>query len=200
MYPFEQKGDITNSIALSMRDWRPNLFPQYSKQNHIYNRLQNKLPFLNKVLGLWNEQEFINNLNNITEEEINPFPLYIENTNGDNILLKKYYSNVKDVFDIGLLEKSEYLIGMRLHSLIFATQMGKPFVAIGYASKIKNYLYGIDELDLFLDITNYNKIQNKIKYIKNNKKMIQQELEARTKLMEVEINNTVDEIFNKYIV
>lgn len=41
---------------------------------------------------------------------------------------------------INLLSRCEYLIGMRLHSLIFATLAGTPFGALPYDQKIETYM------------------------------------------------------------
>lgn len=46
---------------------------------------------------------------------------------------------------IGLMQRLDFAIGMRLHFLIFATLAEVPFVALPYASKVRGYL---DDLEL----------------------------------------------------
>ena len=41
---------------------------------------------------------------------------------------------------IGIIGKTEFLIGMRLHALIFAARMGVPMIGIEYDPKIKGFL------------------------------------------------------------
>ncbi len=53
---------------------------------------------------------------------------------------------------ITLLANSELLLGMRLHSLILATLLGKPIVPVSYCGKTKSYLELIGLEKLYLDI------------------------------------------------
>jgi polysaccharide pyruvyl transferase CsaB len=49
------------------------------------------------------------------------------------------------------LSNSEALIGMRLHSMILAAQLGIPFTPISYSSKVRSFLDMIGLKDLYLD-------------------------------------------------
>jgi polysaccharide pyruvyl transferase CsaB len=51
---------------------------------------------------------------------------------------------------LGLVKHFEFVIGMRLHFLIFAALRGVPFTALPYASKVEGFLqdFGIDQLPL----------------------------------------------------
>ena len=44
---------------------------------------------------------------------------------------------------ISLIADSEFVIGMRLHSIIFAAQQHTPFLALNYAQKVTNFLGGL---------------------------------------------------------
>lgn len=52
------------------------------------------------------------------------------------------------------LSQSDLLIGMRLHSLIFASLLGKPVIPISYCGKVRSYLDLIGIPELYLDIEN----------------------------------------------
>ena len=58
---------------------------------------------------------------------------------------------------IELIEGSQFILGMRLHSLIYAIRVGKPFVALMYSNKVR----GILELSNLLD---YGVEINKLSY------------------------------------
>jgi len=76
---------------------------------------------------------------------------------------------------LSLISKFSVIIGMRFHSIIFATMMNKPFIAIDYDPKLGHFVYslGIPELILNLNQLTIKMIDNKLKYISTNQKMIQ---------------------------
>ena len=52
----------------------------------------------------------------------------------------------------GLMKRSEFVVGTRLHTLIFAASMGTPIIGISYDPKIDAFLDYIGERDRLLDI------------------------------------------------
>jgi polysaccharide pyruvyl transferase WcaK-like protein len=49
--------------------------------------------------------------------------------------MRPFFERMDDQFRPATLAESRYLVGMRLHSLIFACQMGIPFVSLSYQPK-----------------------------------------------------------------
>ncbi|MGI6145591.1 MAG: polysaccharide pyruvyl transferase family protein [Peptococcia bacterium] len=70
--------------------------------------------------------------------------------NNKNTIVPDYSSNYKYV--LSLLSVSNILIGMRLHSIILATILGVPFIALSYSSKVKSFLELINLDDLYIEI------------------------------------------------
>lgn len=66
------------------------------------------------------------------------------------LVLDDRYSNAEM---IALMGACRYLIGMRLHSLIFATIAGIPFGAVAYDEKITAYMDMVGRRDHLLDMT-----------------------------------------------
>lgn len=48
---------------------------------------------------------------------------------------------------IGIIKKADMVIGMRLHSLIFATITGTPLIGLIYDTKVKNFLNIVNQLN-----------------------------------------------------
>ena len=116
------------------------------------------------------------------------------------MLLQDYFeANENVTFNIEDLKQSDYLIGMRLHSLIFATQLGIPFVAVSYASKINNYLDDIGLSNFVVGVNNYKALPQKIKQLKAQHEHISKQLLQTSRNNEIEINAIVDDVFKTYV-
>lgn len=76
---------------------------------------------------------------------------------------------------VELIKESQAVVGMRLHSLVLAILIGKPFLALSSYDKIKNMLFGIDLSDSYLNLQDLNaekfnkKFENLIKNKSSNK-------------------------------
>lgn len=112
-----------------------------------------------------------------------------------DIVSKMKYSNAKIIEEelapdemLSLISKLTILLGMRLHSIIFATIVNVPFIAIDYDPKVKNYVYSLDLPDLLVKINQLtiNNIDYKLKYINIHKKTICSKLKVKSKQFEQE--------------
>jgi len=66
----------------------------------------------------------------------------IKMKNPGHILKNKY--SVPEMF--GIIKKLDLLIGMRLHSLIYATSMGIPVIGLEYEPKVKAFLQSVNQV------------------------------------------------------
>lgn len=66
------------------------------------------------------------------------------------VLIPRYDSDYRYV--LSLLSTSDVLIGMRLHSLIFAAMLGVPFVPLSYSRKVNGFLDMLGLNELYVDI------------------------------------------------
>ncbi len=106
--------------------------------------------------------------------------------------------NPKEI--LSLISEFTLIIGMRLHSIIFATINEIPFIAIEYNSKVKDYVnsLSLNELLINLNQLTVKNIEDKLKYIDINEKMIKSRLkEKRIQFEQKASLNTY--LFNKFI-
>lgn len=101
-----------------------------------------------------------------------PFPLYFTKER-DYKLLQKYFGNsVNQEFSLEPLLNSEMLIACRYHAIIFAMQLGIPFIAIAYDDKVRRLLEDCNLSYLCLNTDESHLLKQKIDYIKSNKSSI----------------------------
>jgi polysaccharide pyruvyl transferase CsaB len=101
---------------------------------------------------------------------------------------------------LSLISKLSILIGMRLHSIIFATITGTPFIAIDYDPKVRKYVYSLELPELLININQLTvkNIDNKLKYIDVHRELIQSNLKIKKKQFEKEAFSNV-ELFYHFI-
>jgi polysaccharide pyruvyl transferase WcaK-like protein len=89
---------------------------------------------------------------------------------------------------------------MRLHSIIFATITGTPFIAIDYDPKVRKYVYSLELPELLININQLTvkNIDNKLKYIDVHRELIQSNLKIKKKQFEKEAFSNV-ELFYHFI-
>lgn len=107
------------------------------------------------------------------ESDVNGFLHLKENMDENNCKIMDYSESI--IPFLASLQSSELLIGMKLHSLIFATLLGKPFVPIAYSSKVESYIdiLGLKELSMNIEEINEpnfnSNILNNIRNVMNDK-------------------------------
>lgn len=74
--------------------------------------------------------------------------LYMRNSKGSEIM--EYNNDFNSI--LMSISSSDFLVGMRLHSLIFATMLGTPLIPIVYDEKVASYLDKINLYELSLNI------------------------------------------------
>lgn len=100
--------------------------------------------------------------------DIVPFPLRFGAKHDADILEELGYENIHPEFTISPLYECNYLIGTRFHSIIFALQIGIPFIAILYDDKVRRLLDDNNLSDLGIGALEYDQLPLKLNYLKIN--------------------------------
>ena len=94
---------------------------------------------------------------------------------------------------LSLISKLSIIIGMRLHSIIFATLVAKPFIAIDYDPKVSNYVQSLNLPELLINVNQITvkNIDNKLKYLNVHRDMIKSILKSKAQQFEQEVLSNV---------
>lgn len=104
-------------------------------------------------------------LEQLDSEQVVPFPLYFTKDR-DYVLLTKFFGEiVPQEFTLEPLIKSKMLIACRYHAIVFAMQLGRPFVAINYDDKVKRLLVESGLNNCCLELDQSNLLKKKIRYL-----------------------------------
>ena len=98
------------------------------------------------------------------------------------VILSKSY-NVMQL--MGIISKVEFVLGMRLHTLIYAVRMGVPVIGIVYDPKIKAFMDYINQ-KYYVDCSLINAIElyEIIELVYNKTSLIKEEIRLKFKIFE----------------
>ena len=137
-----------------------------------------------------------------------PFQAHTDVLFINEIIKKMSYSTLRCVEEelspdqiLFLISKVALIIGMRFHSIVFATMVSKPFIAIDYDPKVRIFVdsLGIPELLINLNQLTVKNIDNKLEYIRTNHKMIQAILYKKTEQLEKKASNN-NRLFYQFVI
>jgi polysaccharide pyruvyl transferase WcaK-like protein len=179
LYPFDVVSEVKDDVCgFNLRDW---YYWKCVLHGHYYNiirRLDRRFPWLEKIYPFekWDPNIVVEIVKRMFKE-ILPIPFYFEsNALNDLNVLSKYFKKVPSPFNINIYNNIRYLVGMRYHSIVFATQCGIPFISLSYQPKNINFCSEIGLDILSADIYKINELNRKIDYIKNNYLKIREHL------------------------
>lgn len=146
-----EQNNLKGYFLISLRPWIKNSQKLYKNIEQVIARIVEKeklLPIFIPFQTVHQNDEEL--MHNILEQSHAKYPF----------LIKKFDQNIFNI--IQLIKQSKFVIGMRLHSIIFSIIAMTPFVAISYSSKVKNLLKDLKFQDLIIDKFETDYILNKI--------------------------------------
>jgi polysaccharide pyruvyl transferase WcaK-like protein len=166
--------------------WGLNLRPWYFWQAELhggYHRFMRKLsrlaPFVESMYPLtkWQPDLFVAAMESRVEV-LRPLPFYFEaGFHNDYNLLSHYYRSVPGAMEELDFRRLRYLLGMRFHSIVFAVQMGIPFLSLSYQPKNENFCKDMGLSVLSVDIFQWRReIDAKLSLLRDNYVTIREKL------------------------
>lgn len=118
----------------------------------------------------------------------------------DRIAMENIVAGYSRTFNMRLYKKTGIMLGMRLHSLIFAVQNNIPPIGISYAPKIQRFFDDINLQEFCLNINEFDKLRDLVERTNDNKKRIKTVLDEyndhASQAVAKYIGNVIDEIKN----
>lgn len=168
LYPFETiESAKLESCGVNLRYWHYAKVEYGSRLYRWLVYLDKRIPYFQRFYPFqkWQPRKLIANLHK-RFKKILPLPLYTESKRkNDVIVLQQYFDNVPISFSPELFIPARYFVGMRLHSLIFASQMGIPFLSLSYQPKNVAFCKSI-QLDCSIDLFDLSRLENRLEYLK----------------------------------
>jgi polysaccharide pyruvyl transferase WcaK-like protein len=130
----------SETCALNLRPWSSWPAEFGGRRDILLRRVERSIPWLPGVLPVrsWIPDRLVRRLRRRFAELV-PVPLCTSPLQDDRMELRRYFREVPAEWSPQLLEPCRYVLGMRLHSLIFACQAGIPFVSIAYQPKCTEF-------------------------------------------------------------
>lgn len=196
LYPYSPSSKVSRTITgLNLRNWPWWDSELFGEIDVMFQKFDRKFPWLKNVYPLkkWDSVNFVNILKKDVKH-ISPVPFYFGSYDTtDYSYLKRFFPKVPKTYSKQLLEQCHMFIGMRLHSIIFATQLGIPFISLSYEPKNVNYCTDLGLPELSLPLKEYKEVSKKISYVKQHYESIQSQLNDYT----LEAEKNASHIFSR---
>jgi len=196
--PYETIEPISqDTCGVNLRKWHFWHWEYGGTISNYLNTFRSYVPRIESIYPLpkWSSNDFLE----ITEKkftELIPIPLYTipKKRKSDISVLGNFFKNVPDFFEPDSYRTCRHFIGMRLHSIIFASQMGIPFLSLSYQPKNIEFCKSAGLINLSIDIYNLTDLDEKIDFLKANYHTIRNQLISHTDEKNREINLIMDQI------
>ncbi len=128
-----------NFVVISVRPWSP----------HDQLKLKNLAQFIDWLYQKKGLETVLIPFQIIADNDIKPMQEICNNVvYKDAVQIFEYSADYRDT--LKLMAKAKAVIGMRLHSLIFATLTETPFLALSYSQKVVSFVHALEQSDYLL--------------------------------------------------
>jgi polysaccharide pyruvyl transferase WcaK-like protein len=142
LYPFPVvRLSTAERCAVNLRPWAgwPGEYMGFAWR--LFARLERMRGIGGRLLSRWRwSPDAIVELLRGHFRDLVPIPLHgDEGAQGDQRILQLYFDSVGPCFSSDAMEECRYAVMMRFHGVLFACQMGIPFVSLSYQPKSKSF-------------------------------------------------------------
>ncbi|MEW6378192.1 MAG: polysaccharide pyruvyl transferase family protein [bacterium] len=199
LYPFEIIDPVSSdTCGVNLRPWPYWRGEHGGRYDRWMQRLNHRFPILERIYPLqkWKPEGIVKILQDNFSRLV-PVPLYTEaGGETDSEFLRPFFDEVDDVFSPDSYLPCRYFAGMRLHSLIFACQMGIPFLSLSYQPKNAEFCKAAGMEQLSIDLFNLAELAPGIGYLKKEYSGIRENLLDFREKSRQEIHAIMRAIFN----
>jgi len=98
---------------------------------------------------------------------------------------------------LSLISRFSFMLGMRLHSIMFSCLVQIPFIAISYDPKVKNFMEELDMSELALELNDLSlkKLEKKVEYLIEHHQDISKLLPGKVKILKEKANKNNELLF-----
>lgn len=203
LYPFAAESVRGNKTLLNLRSWPWWDSELYSFKDELFKKLNKHISDLDRIYPFrkWDSDRLVQLLMR-SGLSLSPIPFYYgQHGVKDSDFMAKYFDQIPSTYSIKQFHGASALIAMRLHALIFATQLGIPFISLSYEPKNLNYCTEIGIPELSLDLKDHSRILEKMKYLEENRQEIRKQMLDYRKDSKVKVKNifsNLEKIIRKY--
>ena len=126
-------------VTLNLRPWPTYPSVPVGRLTGRIRRMTHRWPVVSVRVGDSWRSEWIVTILRRSRLDIRPCPLCTNVHQDDRTELARFFANVPGAWSPELLRDTGWLLGMRLHSLVFACQSGLPFVGLDYQPKVREF-------------------------------------------------------------
>ncbi len=197
LYPFHQVPEVrSNTCGVNLRHWHYWKGEYQGRFHFLMKAIESRIPKFGLIypMAKWDSGKAVEILRD-EFDRLNPISLYNEDTQtSDFNYMKKYFSEVSNWFSYEQYKTFRYFIGMRLHSVVFATQMGIPFISLSYQGKNSAFCKSIGMEKYSLALQDFSKLPKLINNLKADYSEIRSNLIERTRINREEIRHIMSRI------
>ncbi len=162
-----------NFVVISVRPWSP----------HDQNKLKNLAQFIDWLYQEKGLQTVLVPFQILADNDALPMQEILENVQHKTAVeIFEYSANFRDT--LKLMAKAKAVIGMRLHSLIFATLTETPFLALSYSQKVCSLMHSLEQSEFLLKWSHFETedLRQSFEKLMNQYEIIQTNLAAKRRI------------------
>ena len=172
LYPYQTQSNVAkDKIGVNLRVW--NFDKERTYDNYKWCQAINRLEGIKKTV-----------------------PLSFKENLDDREALGGIQGIKNSFFNISLYEDINIMIGMRLHSLIFAVQNSIPVIGIAYTPKVERFFAELNLKEFCLKINDYSRLNDAFQEVSKRHKEISKKLQQYTFDSNIDIVKCMEKIKN----